>query len=185
MRKSPSTLIDISGRRFGWWTVVERAPNRYGKAYYKCRCRCGFEKEVGSQQLRQGRSNSCGCYGMRRSVKPRTEQHGKAWSKEEKELLRTYYPINGKRGLKRLLQRSPEAINTMAKKLGVKVGHSICPRSDIWGKRELQRLKELYPKGGIAACRGKFPLRTEGAIMRKAYELKLRTKEECNVQEAA
>jgi hypothetical protein len=174
MRNSPSTLIEITGQTFGWWTVIERVPNRWGKVHYRCRCRCGIEKEVGAQQLRQGKSKSCGCYGMRRTPAPRPDIHGKAWSEEEKTKLRIYYGINGNRGVRKLINRTPQAINTMAKKLGIRVGHHICPRRDLWSERELERLKLLYPQGGIRACRGKFPFRTDTSIKWKANEIGLK-----------
>ena len=61
-----SKLIDITGQDFGYWHVIERAPNRAGgRAYWKCKCTaCGTEKEVASSHLRSGRSTNCGCIRM-------------------------------------------------------------------------------------------------------------------------
>ena len=61
-----SRLIDLKGRQFGRWTVIERgntyvAPNGGRKTTWLCRCECGKEKEVDSQALRRGSSASCGC----------------------------------------------------------------------------------------------------------------------------
>lgn len=56
------TLIDITGQRFGNWTVIEKAPIRKGQgAYWKCQCDCGKIKEVTGESLRAGSSTSCGC----------------------------------------------------------------------------------------------------------------------------
>ena len=56
---------DLTGKRFGRWTVL-RKTDKYTKSglwYYMCRCDCGTEKEVSSHSLKYGRSLSCGCVG--------------------------------------------------------------------------------------------------------------------------
>lgn len=176
MRKSPSTLIDLTGKQMGFWKVIERVPNKYGKVYYHCRCRCGTERDVGAQQLRQNKSQSCGCYGMQRTPKKRPSYHGKRWTEEEKEVVRTWYPIGGKRKVRQFIGRTPEAINSMAKKLGVRTGRPLYPRNDKWCRNEIDRLKKLYTEGGMTACRDKFRGRTYKAIKWKAAtDLKLKS----------
>ena len=61
-----SKLIDLTNQDFGFWHVIERAPNRAGgKAYWKCVCTaCGKEKEVAGSHLRAGRTTNCGCVRM-------------------------------------------------------------------------------------------------------------------------
>ncbi len=54
--------IDISGKRFGRWTVIHRAGrNKCGQVTWKCVCDCGTKREVVGSNLRSGRSLSCGC----------------------------------------------------------------------------------------------------------------------------
>lgn len=59
---------DLSGQRFGRWTVISRAPNRVSKSgitrsiMWNCRCDCGTEKVVGARALKTGMSLSCGCF---------------------------------------------------------------------------------------------------------------------------
>lgn len=57
-------LIDLIGRKFGRWTVLEYiGPTMRGHhAKWLCRCRCGNERLVCSQNLRMGVTQSCGCY---------------------------------------------------------------------------------------------------------------------------
>lgn len=59
-------LIDLTGKRFGRWTVLERAENQVvaGKTnvFWKCRCECGTERDVNGNALRRGVSRSCGCW---------------------------------------------------------------------------------------------------------------------------
>lgn len=61
-------LIDLTGQRFGRWTVLERgpdyeAPDGYAKApRWYCRCDCGSFRLVHGTALKSGISTSCGCY---------------------------------------------------------------------------------------------------------------------------
>ena len=51
-----------AGTKFHNWTILERAPNRGSKAYYKCQCICGFvSSEVNLSKMKLGLSKSCGC----------------------------------------------------------------------------------------------------------------------------
>lgn len=55
-------FIDITGKKFNRWKVLERMPNTdKGHAMWLCRCDCGTEKVVSSESLRNGASKSCGC----------------------------------------------------------------------------------------------------------------------------
>lgn len=78
-----SKLIDLTGQDFGYWHVIERAPNnKEGGARWKCKCTaCGKEKEVSGGHLRSGRSTNCGCIRMEKmrlaSIKDETgKQYG-------------------------------------------------------------------------------------------------------------
>lgn len=59
--------FDLTGHQFGRWIVIGQvdAPehlrsNRH-KAFWKCKCKCGYESVVLGQNLRNGKSKSCGC----------------------------------------------------------------------------------------------------------------------------
>lgn len=52
---------DLTGKRFGRWTVLEKAENRGKRIYWKCKCDCGTIKDVCGSFLTTGRSKSCGC----------------------------------------------------------------------------------------------------------------------------
>lgn len=66
--------IDLSGQRFGTWTVLRfdgvRGERRRG--WWACRCDCGHEKPIRGDSLLGGRSNGC------MSCKNRT--HGEGYS---------------------------------------------------------------------------------------------------------
>ena len=51
---------NITGQRFGRWTVLYRTPNQGKRVMWKCRCDCGNEKNVIAASLGKS-SNSCGC----------------------------------------------------------------------------------------------------------------------------
>lgn len=71
-----SAVIDLQDKDFGYWHVLERATNRNGRAYWKCKCtNCGKIKEVAGAHLRGGRSTNCGCI--------RTEKMRQAVIKQE------------------------------------------------------------------------------------------------------
>lgn len=58
-----SQAFDLTGKKFGRWTVISRAENTpTGSAKWLCKCSCGSEKIVRSEPLRLGKTTSCGCY---------------------------------------------------------------------------------------------------------------------------
>ena len=62
-------IIDMTGKKFGRLTVVEFDPNKKinNKAYWICKCDCGNILSVRGQDLRQGKTKSCGCYMREKS----------------------------------------------------------------------------------------------------------------------
>lgn len=73
-------LMDITGKKFGRWTVTGRAANRFsGQPYWHCACACGTLREVNGQRLRDGTSTSCGCY---RRENPNRKTHGLTRTRE-------------------------------------------------------------------------------------------------------
>lgn len=66
-------LIDLTGKRFGRLTVIDRAPNRISKCglpnvRWNCVCDCGNEVTVDGSSLRNGHTQSCGCYHLDRAI---------------------------------------------------------------------------------------------------------------------
>lgn len=53
---------DLSGRTFGYLTVLRRAENKGGRTCWLCRCDCGKEKAVLARDLKAGKVKSCGCH---------------------------------------------------------------------------------------------------------------------------
>lgn len=64
----PSTLIDLSGQQFGRLQVISRDLCKPAKkAYWICECTCGNTVSVCSEDLRKGKTQSCGC--LKRELK--------------------------------------------------------------------------------------------------------------------
>lgn len=55
-------LNDMTGKKIGRLTVVERAKDKNGKTYWHCKCECGTEKDICASHLSSGKIVSCGCY---------------------------------------------------------------------------------------------------------------------------
>lgn len=55
---------DITGQKFGYWTVLGRDYDYHSPKHAKwiCRCECGTVKSVFKTTLLSGRSKSCGCH---------------------------------------------------------------------------------------------------------------------------
>jgi hypothetical protein len=71
----PKAPLDITDQKFGRFTALYLAfkrPNR--ESVWFCRCDCGNERFVGFTQLRQGKSQSCGCL-QRELVAEAMRQH--------------------------------------------------------------------------------------------------------------
>lgn len=52
---------DLTGKRFGRWTVISRAENKGHHTLWNCVCDCGKRKAVYGCHLVSGLSPSCGC----------------------------------------------------------------------------------------------------------------------------
>lgn len=59
--------IDLTGQRFGKWTVVREIEERdkHGRAMWECRCDCDELRDVPGTLLSRGQSKSCGCVRKR------------------------------------------------------------------------------------------------------------------------
>lgn len=54
----PRTAKDLSGQTFGKWIVLERDPDN-SRVAFRCRCECGHEAIILSDNLRSGNSTRC------------------------------------------------------------------------------------------------------------------------------
>lgn len=105
--------LDMIGKKFGRWTVIEEAERQYGtRAFYLCKCECGTTKIVNGYTLRKGLTKSCGCYNAERIKETGTKRvkHGlsghrlyRIWSGMKDRCSNSNlpeYPRYGGRGIK-------------------------------------------------------------------------------------
>jgi hypothetical protein len=76
---SAKRLIDLTGKRFGRWTVIAYVGGPHAK--WSCVCTCGERRDVIGKNLRNGTTKSCRCW-QRDSLKARLTRHGMSRSKE-------------------------------------------------------------------------------------------------------
>ncbi len=96
--------MDLTGQKFGRWTVVQRVPST-GNAKWECLCECGSTGAVKSNKLRGGASQSCGCLALEiRKTMHRT--HGMAdtpeyviWSSMKQRCADVSNPYYGGKGV--------------------------------------------------------------------------------------
>lgn len=81
MKIGNAKLINLTGRRFGRWTVMERGENdSCGYPRWRCICDCGVEVLVQGNNLKNGKTFSCGCFNKERTIESHTT-HGMAHSR--------------------------------------------------------------------------------------------------------
>lgn len=69
---------DLSGRRFGRLTVIKREVKsnvKNKKPYWLCRCDCGNKKIIKATELKNGKTQSCGCLKIEK-IKESNTKHG-------------------------------------------------------------------------------------------------------------
>lgn len=90
-----------------------------------------------------------------------------SWTKEEDEILKKYYPIEGQKAVKRLPGQSKKSCSSRAYVLGIKT------EDRWWSDEEIEILKKYYPKerGNVAK---RLPNRKKAACKSKANLLGLR-----------
>jgi hypothetical protein len=84
-------LIDLTGKKFGYWEVIERCPppvnvKKKQNPYWKCRCICGVIGIIEGHSLRKLNTTSCGCMRIPSTI------HGHA---RRGNLSKTYFSWRG------------------------------------------------------------------------------------------
>lgn len=90
-------FIDLTGKHFGYWTVIKRHQynNITGHPQWECECLCGTLTVVTGSNLRSGASVSCGCYKEEVKTKHGNARRGKmtgTYTSWHKMLGRCYNP---------------------------------------------------------------------------------------------
>ena len=70
-------LINEIGNIYGYLTVINRGPNdKEGRAQWVCQCKCGNIVTVRGKSLRNGNTQSCGCYQKERAAQSNMSRVG-------------------------------------------------------------------------------------------------------------
>ncbi len=92
---------------------------------------------------------------------------GQAWTEEEIEIVKKYYPIGGSQAVKEhLKKRSIMAIRGKAAALNI-----FFKKGPTWTEEEVEILRKYYPIGGVGAVKEYLKDRSENAIFTKATKL--------------
>jgi len=54
-------FIDLTGKKFGYLTVLQRAHNNSSGTAWLCECQCGNKKIINGKYLKNGKTKLCGC----------------------------------------------------------------------------------------------------------------------------
>ena len=109
----PANYIDMTGNRYGRLVVLGRNGNtNAGQAKWLCQCDCGEQTTVSGQQLRSGKTQSCGCLASKKKserIAKRNRSHGGTytrlypiWSSMNQRCFKTthkFYKDYGGRGI--------------------------------------------------------------------------------------
>lgn len=68
-------LIDMINYEFNGCIVLKRVKNKYGNAFWLCRCVCRNKFVVKGAYTRSGKTKSCGCLS-RKLARDRLRKHG-------------------------------------------------------------------------------------------------------------
>lgn len=55
-------FVDLTGKRFGRLTVLQRADGKEKRSYFLCKCDCGNVLKIVGRDIKRGHTVSCGCY---------------------------------------------------------------------------------------------------------------------------
>lgn len=78
----PAKAKDMTGQRFGRWTVLERAGTGKRTALWLCQCECGTRRVIQGGALRFGSTYSCGCRTRDNNKEhPNNKTHGMTGSR--------------------------------------------------------------------------------------------------------
>ena len=82
-------VVDITGQKFGHLTATKHVGYRPGGAIWECLCDCGKTITAYSQNLRKGRTKSCGC-SKGASIGSAISTHGETRNRQQTSEFRSW-----------------------------------------------------------------------------------------------
>jgi len=139
-------LIELTGQRFGSLVAIGRGPalRQSKQANWRCRCDCGAETFVRSDDLRSGNTKSCGCMIASKRVRTRygTRLRKCAKCAQEKDLSEFYF------------SRKRDNYRTICIACNTAWGKAPKTRAKIKQRNRLIREKAIAAYGGVCRCCG-------------------------------
>jgi len=86
---------DMTGKRFGRLTIIERVPNYRNAAKWRYRCDCGNEGTATGGSLRLGTTKSCGCL-RKEIIKETNTKHGHTWAGGSTSTYKSWRSMSGR-----------------------------------------------------------------------------------------
>lgn len=80
-------FIDLTGKKFGDFTVIAFSKRIKKNVFWKCLCKCGREREVRAGNLRSGNSTNCGCGRTKRTPAQR-KAYCRQWNQRNLDKVR-------------------------------------------------------------------------------------------------
>lgn len=72
--KGKENIIDLTGKKFDYLTVLSFSHKEKAGLFWKCRCVCGKEVVKNGKMLRTGKVTSCGCMHGKKKIKDLTNK---------------------------------------------------------------------------------------------------------------
>lgn len=145
---------DLTGKRFGRWTVLRLGVNPKRKAsIWICRCECGVEKSVIANGLVSGNSKSCGCFQKEFLAKRKGNKHP-SWKGGRRIDRHGYVLVNNSKypGSEKKANTTAEHLVVMARYLGrpIRPGETVHHRNGIKTDNKIKNLelwRSSHPSG--------------------------------------
>lgn len=113
----PRQATDHAGKRYGMWKVFNYAGDLKGKSAWKCMCSCGTVRINRISDLVNGKSLSCGCHSIAKTIE-RSTAHGHGTREGRTRTYIKWMAMN---------QRGRDVVTARAKDYALR-GISVCER---------------------------------------------------------
>lgn len=135
---------DLTGMRFGRWTVLSKCdpPGNGRPQKWLCKCDCGSERCVQGRSLRKGKSESCGCTRSDPRLNKRGANH-RNWRGGRHRTKHGYVSVQVVRIDRELRSRVLEHVHVMEQFLGrrLRPGENVHHKNGVRDDNRIENLE--------------------------------------------